>query len=110
MKSQMRNSITVAAVCLFAVAAVAQKSNVVSAYGYMNKQQWAKAIEVIEPATTNETSKSMAKTWWYRGQIYHGVASSQEADVKALMAGNDVILFPLDVPEAIKQIKKALIK
>ncbi|MCE7991980.1 MAG: serine hydrolase [Roseivirga sp.] len=31
-----------------------------------------------------------------------------EADVKALMAGNDVILFPLDVPKAIEQIKKAL--
>ena len=33
-----------------------------------------------------------------------------EADVKALIAGNDVILFPLDVPEAIKQVKKALKK
>ena len=32
-----------------------------------------------------------------------------EADVKALMAGNDIILFPLDVPKAIDQIKKALI-
>ena len=31
-----------------------------------------------------------------------------EADVKALQAGNDVILFPLDVPKAIKQVKKAL--
>lgn len=31
-----------------------------------------------------------------------------EADVKALMAGNDVILFPLDVPKAIEQVKKAL--
>lgn len=31
-----------------------------------------------------------------------------EADVKALIAGNDVILFPLDVPKAIIQIKKAL--
>lgn len=31
-----------------------------------------------------------------------------EADVKALQAGNDIILFPLDVPEAIKQVKKAL--
>lgn len=33
-----------------------------------------------------------------------------EADVKALEAGNDIILFPLDVPKAIKQIKKALKK
>lgn len=31
-----------------------------------------------------------------------------EADVKALMAGNDVILFPLDVPKALEQIRKAL--
>ncbi|WP_420385020.1 glycoside hydrolase family 3 N-terminal domain-containing protein [Roseivirga sp.] len=33
-----------------------------------------------------------------------------EADVKALQAGNDVILFPLDVPKAMKQIQKALKK
>lgn len=33
-----------------------------------------------------------------------------EADVKALMAGNDVILFPMDVPKAIVQIKKAIKK
>lgn len=31
-----------------------------------------------------------------------------EVDVKALMAGNDVLLFPLDVPIAIKKIKAAL--
>ncbi len=33
-----------------------------------------------------------------------------EADVRALMAGNDVILFPLDVPKAIVQIQRALKK
>ena len=33
-----------------------------------------------------------------------------EADVKALQAGNDVILFPLDVPKAINQVQKALKK
>ena len=33
-----------------------------------------------------------------------------EADVKALQAGNDIILFPLDVPKAIKQVRKALKK
>ena len=33
-----------------------------------------------------------------------------EADVKALQAGNDIILFPLDAPKAIKQVKKALKK
>lgn len=33
-----------------------------------------------------------------------------EADVRALMAGNDVILFPLDVPKAIAQIEQAIKK
>lgn len=33
-----------------------------------------------------------------------------EADVKALQAGNDMILFPVDVPKAMKQIEKALKK
>ena len=33
-----------------------------------------------------------------------------EADVKALIAGNDAILFPLDVPKALDQIEKAIKK
>jgi len=33
-----------------------------------------------------------------------------EADVKALQAGNDMILFPVDVPKAIKQVEKAIKK
>ena len=33
-----------------------------------------------------------------------------EVDVKALLAGNDVLLFPLDVPNAISAIKEALAK
>ena len=33
-----------------------------------------------------------------------------EVDVKALIAGNDVLLFPLDVPVAIQKIKAALAK
>lgn len=33
-----------------------------------------------------------------------------EADVRALLAGNDIILFPVDVPKAMKQVEKALKK
>ena len=31
-------------------------------------------------------------------------------DVKALLAGNDVLLFSADVPKAIEEIKKQLLK
>ncbi|MFM7770675.1 MAG: glycoside hydrolase family 3 N-terminal domain-containing protein, partial [Bacteroidota bacterium] len=31
-----------------------------------------------------------------------------EADVRALIAGNDIVLFPLDVPLAIKKVKEAI--
>lgn len=31
-----------------------------------------------------------------------------EVDLKALIAGNDILLFPLNVPKAVQQIKKAL--
>lgn len=31
-----------------------------------------------------------------------------EADIRALIAGNDIVLFPLDVPLAIKKVKEAL--
>ena len=33
-----------------------------------------------------------------------------EADVKALQAGNDIVVFPLDVPKAIRKVRKALKK
>ena len=33
-----------------------------------------------------------------------------EVDVKALLAGNDVLLFPEDVPKAIQKIKEAISK
>ncbi|MBL4654569.1 MAG: hypothetical protein COC01_09270 [Bacteroidetes bacterium] len=51
----------------------AQKSKVVSAWNYMQYDEWDKAKIAIDAASENETSSAMAKTWYYRGLIYHQI-------------------------------------
>ena len=51
----------------------AQKSKVVSAWNYMQYDEWDKAKVAIDAASENETSSVMAKTWYYRGLIYHQI-------------------------------------
>lgn len=48
----------------------AQKSQVVSAWNYLNNGELDKAKTAINTATNDETTKIMAKTWFYRGNIY----------------------------------------
>jgi tetratricopeptide (TPR) repeat protein len=48
----------------------AQKTTVVSAFTYRNRGQLDKAKEAIDEATANDDTKNMAKTWFYRGNIY----------------------------------------
>ncbi len=48
----------------------AQKSQVVSAWNYLNNGELDKAKTSINTATNDEVTKIMAKTWYYRGNIY----------------------------------------
>lgn len=50
-----------------------QKAKVVSAWNYMQYNEFDKAKEAIDLASENESSKNMAKTWYYRGLIYHTI-------------------------------------
>lgn len=68
-----------------AFGASAQKANVVSAYNYMKKQEFGKAFEYIEKATTNEKTALEPKTWFYRGNIVLGMAASQDLEVRTLV-------------------------
>ncbi len=53
----------------------AQKSQVVSAWNYLNNGELDKAKTAINTATNDETTKIMAKTWFYRGNIYMAIYS-----------------------------------
>jgi tetratricopeptide (TPR) repeat protein len=76
-------------IAAFAVALVvpyglhAQNSNVVSAYNYMGDGNYAKAVEYIEPATTNESTSGKEKTWRYRGAIFAHIATGTDEALKA---------------------------
>ena len=57
------------AVCVSSIS-YAQKSQVVSAWNYLNNGELDKAKTAINTAINDETTKIMAKTWYYRGNIY----------------------------------------
>lgn len=79
----------------------AQKANVVSAYNYMKDQEYTKAFEYIEKATTNEKTALDAKTWFYRGNIIAGAIQAKNQEVLAQL-GDD------PVAELAKTYKKTL--
>ncbi len=64
----------------------AQKSQVVSAWNYLNNGELDKARTAINSAINDETTKSMAKTWFYRGNIYKAIYSdtTRKKDVNDL--------------------------
>lgn len=81
------------------LAAQAQNSNVVSAYNYKQDGDLAKAVEYIEPATTNEASMGKEKTWRYRGEIYAMIVMGDKADLKSQ--------FPDALQKAVESYTKA---
>lgn len=65
-----------------AYAAVAQNANVVNAYNYMKDGQLAKAVEYIDPASTDAKTGASEKTWRYRGDIYRMIALGEDQALK----------------------------
>jgi tetratricopeptide (TPR) repeat protein len=50
--------------------ASAQKTKIQTAYNYLKYDELDKAKAAIDEAAVNESTMGMAKTWYYRGQIY----------------------------------------
>ena len=53
-----------------------QKNQVVSAFNYHRNGKLDKAKVAIDKATENPKTSGMAKTWYYRGNIYLDIAQS----------------------------------
>ncbi len=70
-----------------------QKNKVVSAYNY-NKafsrsgkcKELASGVEAINLAIEHDQTKSWAKTWYYRGNLYYNIIASKDQECKAIDA------------------------
>jgi Flp pilus assembly protein TadD len=78
---------------LLSTAGMAQNKNVVSAINYLgyfdkdkNAADLKDAKNYIDLATAHEETKTKAKTWSYRGQIYMRIAQSKDPKVNELSA------------------------
>jgi Tfp pilus assembly protein PilF len=61
-----------------------QKNMVVSAFNYHKSGKLDKAKDAIDKATVHPKSISMAKTWYYRGNIYIDIYRSTNEEYKKL--------------------------
>lgn len=66
-------SLTVAAFMLTSVSVNAQKVKVQAAFNHYKFDELDKAKEAIDQTVTNESTKTMAKAWYYRGLIYQAI-------------------------------------
>ena len=74
-----KSIILLAALALgFSVMAVAQRAKVISAANYLKFGELDQAKEAIDVASVEEKSKTMAKTWYYRGKIYHALYETKD--------------------------------
>lgn len=69
---------------LIAGIAFSQNTKVVSAYNYLKSGQLDKAKNYIDEATANDQTKGLAKTWFYRGNIYLSISLTKEDKYKVL--------------------------
>lgn len=73
---------------MIANASFAQKVALQTAINWLNYDDLDKAKESIDQASKNESTAAMAKTWYYRGQIYHSIYESTKEQFKPLKPGS----------------------
>ncbi len=88
----LKKAIAICSVVALSTGVFAQKAKVVSAYNYLNAYERGKKCselkngkEAIDAASENDQTRSEAKTWYYRGNIYFAISEdknckSQDAD------------------------------
>jgi len=89
----MKKFILILAAVVTTSVVYSQKNKVVSAYNY-NKafsrsgkcKELASGVEAINMAAEHDQTKSWAKTWYYRGNLYYNIIASKDASCKAIEA------------------------
>jgi tetratricopeptide (TPR) repeat protein len=61
-----------------------QNNKVVSAWNYLNYNELDNAKEAIDAAALNEQTSGKAKTWYYRGMVYHQIFESDKPEFQKL--------------------------
>ncbi len=79
-----RISVLVALLVMATLVASAQKKTRTTAYNYLRKGKLDKAKENIDKAVEHEDTKNDAKTWFYYGNTYVQIATSQDEKYKSL--------------------------
>lgn len=94
----------------------AQNNQVVNSYNYLKSKEYDKAKAAADAAAANESTKSGAKTWLYRGKVYQAIYLSKneaeskldnEAQEKAVESFSNCITFDKD--NVYKEEAKALL-
>lgn len=96
----MRKFLLAGTAMLLASGVFAQAKEVVNAYNYMKSQEWMKAADAIDRAITDASTSDKEKTWRYRGDIYLGMATSQNQV--------DRDFRPNPIAESVKSYQKSL--
>jgi tetratricopeptide (TPR) repeat protein len=78
---------------LAAAGAFAQGGAVTSAVSFQQQGILDKAKEQIDKATVHEKTKGKAKTWYYRGEIYRGIAADQTGIYSKLDTNATVVAY-----------------
>ncbi len=81
----MRTLLTILLVCI-TLAAHTQSNQVQNASNYLRSQEYDKAKTAADVASVHDATKSSAKLWMYRGQIYQAISESKKEEVKKLDA------------------------
>ena len=80
----MKKVMMVALAMTIGVMAFAQNKNVTKAENAMKAENFSEAVQLIEPATTNEKTKDKGRTWYVRGQIYSKIALSPDPATQSI--------------------------
>ena len=75
-----------------------QKVKRTTAFNYLNDEDYAKAIEFIEPTISHEKTMHDAKTWYYRSKIY----------INAYVRGDSAL--KVQYPDALDRAYESLVK
>ena len=84
-----------------------QPAKVTSAWNYLKNQQYDKAKENIEEAIKNEKTMALAKTWFFRGNIYLNIYLLNHTSNKGISEGmtKETVLKKMRKPVATRTIQ-----
>lgn len=84
MNSICGRSLLTLIMCALPFFAAAQPINLQTAIDEFGDEDYKKALKFIEKAKNHDKTKNNPKTWFYTGEIYKEIASSQDSSVRNL--------------------------